>query len=137
MEKSTLRINKVAGVNMKLIIQKFGKQINFLKRNNVDLSEILSDIYFVILTCSKNYDNLRGGFYNYLYSSLRSSFSIKINEILQLRSNSRLKDDLTYNTQDPLSVLMSKYPEVESYILYKPEGLDLDINLINLCEEHA
>lgn len=137
MEKSTLRINKVAGVNMKLIIQKFGKQINFLKRNNVDLSEILSDIYFVILTCSKNYDNLRGGFYNYLYSSLRSSFSIKINEILQLRSNSRLKDDLEYSTQDPLSVLISKYPEVESYILYKPEGLDLDINLINLCEEHA
>lgn len=137
MEKYTLRINKVAGVNMKLIIQKFGKQINFLKRNNVDLSEILSDIYFVILTCSKNYDNLRGSFYNYLYSSLRSSFSIKINEILKLRNNSRLKDDIAYSTQDPLSVLISKYPEVESYILYKPEGLDLDINLINLCEEHA
>ena len=137
MEKSTLRINKVAGVNMKLIIQKFGKHINFLKRNNVDLSEILSDIYFVILTCSKNYDSLRGGFYNYLYSSLRSSFSIKINEILKLRNNSRLKNDLEYSTQDPLSVLISKYPEVESYILYKPEGLDLDINLINLCEEHA
>jgi hypothetical protein len=137
MEKSTLRINKVAGVNMKLIIQKFGKQINFLKRNNVDLSEILSDIYVVILTCSKNYDNLRGSFYNYLYSSLRSSFSIKINEILKLRNNSRLKDDIAYSTQDPLSVLISKYPEVENYILYKPEGLDLDINLINLCEEHA
>lgn len=137
MEKSTLRINKVAGVNMKLIIQKFGKQINFLKRNNVDLSEILSDIYVVILTCSKNYDNLRGSFYNYLYSSLRSSFSIKINEILKLRNNSRLKDDIAYSTQDPLSVLISKYPEVESYILHKPEGLDLDINLINLCEEHA
>lgn len=132
-----MKINKVAGVNIKLIIDKFGKQIYFLKKNNVQMSEILSDIYFVILNCSENYDNSRGGFYNYLYSSLKSSFCIKINEILKLKNDSRLKDEFEYNTQDPLSVLISKYPEVENYILYKQTGLDLDINLINMCEEHA
>lgn len=137
MERYTLKIKTLAGVKINLILSKFNKQITFLKRNNVEMSEIFSDIHFVILHCSQNYNNSRGGFYNYLYSSLKSNFNNKINEILRSRIDSKLTDSFEYNTQDPLCVLISKYPEVYEYITFSNPNLSLDINIIDMCEENA
>lgn len=132
-----MKINKLAGVKIKPLINKFSKQILFLKKNHVTVSEIVSDIHYIILNCSQKYDCSRGSFYNYLYRSLKNNLDNKINELLQSKKNSKLTDTYEYNTRDPLCVLITKYPEVLDYINYTSGKTDIDVNLIELCEENA